>query len=41
MLEIACDLDLPKQGETWHSLRSGELPDSLMSRMQPFTHFKF
>lgn len=33
ILEIACDLDLPSQGETWHFLRCGDLPDSLMSHL--------
>lgn len=27
LLELACDLDLPRGGDTWHQLRNGQLPE--------------
>ena len=27
LLELACDLDIPMGGETWHYLREGKLPE--------------
>ena len=29
ILELATDLDVPKSGEAWHELRSGELPKDI------------
>lgn len=26
LLELASDLDLPRGGDTWHQLRTGQLP---------------
>lgn len=34
-LELACDLELPGQGENWHVLRSGTLPDYIAQRLSP------
>ena len=30
MLEVACDLQLPSNGESWHMLRRGELPEDFI-----------
>lgn len=27
ILEVACDIDLPRNGPLWHELRAGVLPD--------------
>lgn len=35
ILELACDLELPGQGENWHVLRSGTLPDYIAQRLSP------
>lgn len=35
ILELACNLDLPKNGYLWHKLRSGMLPDEFIRRMYP------
>lgn len=32
ILELATDLDLPKQGETWQLLRQGNLPPAASSK---------
>ena len=31
ILEIACDLDLPSGGDSWHQLRDGQIPEHLFS----------
>lgn len=38
VLELACDLELPGQGENWHVLRSGTLPDYHARRLSPELH---
>ncbi|XP_033126288.1 membrane-associated tyrosine- and threonine-specific cdc2-inhibitory kinase-like [Anneissia japonica] len=35
MLELACDLDLPRNGELWHELRSGKIPDEITEGVSP------
>ena len=30
ILEVACDLQLPSNGESWHMLRRGELPEDFI-----------
>lgn len=30
MLEVACDLQLPSNGETWQMLRRGDLPNEFI-----------
>lgn len=29
LLELACDVDLPSGGDSWHRLRKGDIPDHL------------
>ena len=36
ILEVACHVDLPKGGDLWHRLRSGELPDPCDKREYTF-----
>lgn len=31
LLELACDLDLPKNGVGWQQLRHGQLPEHMMN----------
>ncbi|XP_071955343.1 membrane-associated tyrosine- and threonine-specific cdc2-inhibitory kinase-like [Antedon mediterranea] len=33
MLELSCDLDLPKNGELWHELRSGRIPSEITKEL--------
>lgn len=33
ILELACDLDLPRGDEGWHQLRSGVLPEDITAGM--------
>ncbi len=33
LLELACDLELPSEGEGWHHLRKGHLPEQFISGM--------
>lgn len=33
ILELACNLDLPKNGHLWQKLRDGLLPDEFIRRM--------
>ncbi|EDO29631.1 predicted protein [Nematostella vectensis] len=35
LLEAACDLDLPKGGDTWHQLRNGQLPHIFTQGLSP------
>lgn len=35
ILELACNLDLPKNGYLWHKLRCGVLPDEFIRRTYP------
>lgn len=35
ILELACDLELPGQGEHWHSLRTGTLPADVVTDISP------
>ncbi|KRX66788.1 Membrane-associated tyrosine- and threonine-specific cdc2-inhibitory kinase wee-1.3 [Trichinella sp. T9] len=35
ILELASDLDVPKNGDVWHYLRSGQLPEGLLRRVSP------
>ncbi|XP_011403057.1 PREDICTED: membrane-associated tyrosine- and threonine-specific cdc2-inhibitory kinase-like isoform X2 [Amphimedon queenslandica] len=35
MLEVACDLQLPSNGESWHMLRRGELPEDFIKNLSP------
>jgi len=34
-LELACDLDLPTGGETWHILRNNNIPESCFKNISP------
>ncbi|RWS28624.1 membrane-associated tyrosine- and threonine-specific cdc2-inhibitory kinase-like protein [Leptotrombidium deliense] len=38
-LELACDLDLPSGGQSWHQLRSGEIPAELTKSLSTSSHF--
>ena len=31
LLELACDLELPSEGEGWHCLRNGHLPEQFIT----------
>lgn len=35
LLELACDVELPSGGETWHCLRKGCIPPHLMKDLSP------
>ncbi|KAL1244313.1 Membrane-associated tyrosine- and threonine-specific cdc2-inhibitory kinase [Trichinella spiralis] len=35
ILELASDLDVPKNGDVWHYLRTGQLPEGLLRRVSP------
>ncbi|KAL1446628.1 hypothetical protein MTO96_028792 [Rhipicephalus appendiculatus] len=35
VLELACDLELPSRGESWHALRSGTLPRHFTQSLSP------
>ncbi|KRZ24660.1 Membrane-associated tyrosine- and threonine-specific cdc2-inhibitory kinase wee-1.3, partial [Trichinella pseudospiralis] len=35
ILELASDLDVPTNGEVWHYLRTGQLPEGLLRRVSP------
>ncbi|OUC39923.1 kinase domain protein [Trichinella nativa] len=34
ILELASDLDVPKNGDVWHYLRSGQLPEGLLRQLR-------
>ena len=38
LLELACDLELPSEGEGWHCLRNGQLPEEFISGSTRHTH---
>lgn len=35
MLELACDLDLPRGGDAWHQLRHGAIPRDFIQHLSP------
>ncbi|KRZ07647.1 Membrane-associated tyrosine- and threonine-specific cdc2-inhibitory kinase wee-1.3, partial [Trichinella zimbabwensis] len=35
ILELASDLDVPTNGDVWHYLRTGQLPEGLLRRVSP------
>lgn len=37
LLELACALDLPKNGQLWHDLREGIFPEEFISRKWIFS----
>lgn len=41
ILELACDLDLPRGESLWHQLRSGQLPEEFLEGISKVAKFQF